>query len=49
MKAARTAAADSRGNDATKEFMVLPDTHAVSLRTTPTAAGLPAWTPATAL
>ena len=39
MKAARTAAADSHGNDATKEFMVLPDTHAVSLRTTPTAAG----------
>ena len=31
MKAARTAAADSHGNDATKEFMVLPDTHAALL------------------
>jgi Domain of Unknown Function (DUF1080)/GMC oxidoreductase len=39
MKAARTAASDSHGDDSTKEFMVLPDTHVVSLRTTPTAAG----------
>ncbi len=39
MKAARTASSDSHGIDANKEFMVLPDTHAVSLRTTPTAAG----------
>jgi choline dehydrogenase-like flavoprotein len=39
MKAARTAVADSQGNDANKEFMVLPDTHVLSLRTTPTAAG----------
>jgi choline dehydrogenase-like flavoprotein len=39
MKAARTAASDSHGDDSTKEFMVLPDTNVVSLRTTPTAAG----------
>lgn len=39
MKAARTAAADSNGNDALKEFMVLPDTHVLGLRTTVTAAG----------
>ena len=39
MKAARTAASDSNGNDAVKEFMVLPDTHVLSLRTLPTAAG----------
>ena len=39
MKAARTAAADSNGNDAQKEFMVLPDTHVLGLRTTPTASG----------
>src|SRR5258707_14053953 len=37
MKAARTAASDSNGNDAAKEFMVLPHTHALSLRTLPTA------------
>jgi hypothetical protein len=39
MKAARTAASDSNGNDAVKEFMVLPDTHVLSLRTLPTASG----------
>ena len=41
MKAARTAASDSNGNDANKEFMILPNTHVVSLRKTPTASG--AW------
>jgi hypothetical protein len=39
MKAARTAASDSNGNDAVKEFMVLPDTHVLSLCTVPTASG----------
>lgn len=39
MKAARTAAGDSNGNDASKEFMVLPDTHVLSLRSVPTASG----------
>ncbi len=39
MKAARTAVADANGNDAQKEFMVLPDTHVLGLRTTPTASG----------
>jgi hypothetical protein len=38
-KAARTAASDSNGNDAVKEFMILPDAHVLSLRTVPTAAG----------
>jgi hypothetical protein len=38
-KAARTAASDSNGNDTAKEFMILPDTHVLSLRTVPTAAG----------
>jgi len=39
MKAARTAVTDAGGNDATKEFMVLPDAHVVAIRTTQTAAG----------
>jgi hypothetical protein len=39
MKAARTAAGDSNGNDASKEFMVLPDTHVLSLRSVPAASG----------
>jgi len=39
MKAARTAAGDSNANDASKEFMVLPDTHVLSLRSVPTASG----------
>jgi hypothetical protein len=39
MKAARTAAGDSNGNDASKEFMVLPDTHVLSLRSVTTASG----------
>src|SRR6266545_2197188 len=39
MKAARTAVSDSNGNDAAKEFMILPDTHVLSLRTAPTAIG----------
>ncbi|MDA9496067.1 family 16 glycoside hydrolase [Bradyrhizobium sp. CCBAU 11357] len=39
MKAARTAAIDSNGNDAIKEFMVLPDTHVLTLRSAPTAGG----------
>ena len=39
MKAARTAVTDAGGNDATKEFMILPDAHVVSIRTTQTAAG----------
>src|SRR6476469_9210641 len=39
MKAARTAAANSNGIDAAKEFMILPDTHVLTLRTAPTAAG----------
>lgn len=39
MKASRTAATESGGNDAIKEFMVLPDTHVTSLRTAPTASG----------
>jgi choline dehydrogenase-like flavoprotein len=38
-KAARAAASDSNGNDAVKEFMILPDAHVLSLRTIPTAAG----------
>ncbi len=39
MKAARTAASDSNGNDSIKEFMVLPDTHVLTLRRVPTAGG----------
>ena len=39
MKAARTAFSDANGNDANKEFMILPDTHVLSLRTAPTATG----------
>ena len=39
IKAARTAFADSGGNDARKEFMVLLDVHVRSLRTTQTAGG----------
>jgi choline dehydrogenase-like flavoprotein len=38
-KASRTAFFDSGGNDARKEFMILPDTHVLSIRTTQTAAG----------
>jgi len=41
MKAARTAAADSNGDDAKKEFMIIGDTHVLSLRKTQTASG--AW------
>jgi len=41
LKAARTAFADSGGDDARKEFMVLPDVHVRSLRTTQSASG--AW------
>ena len=39
MAAARTAYADANGDDAKKEFMVLPDAHAVSLRTTQMGSG----------
>jgi choline dehydrogenase-like flavoprotein len=39
MKAARTAATDSNGNDGTKEFMILADTHVLSLRNAQTSAG----------
>ena len=39
MKAARTAFADSGGDDARKELMILPGTHALSLRTTQTTQG----------
>ena len=39
MKAARTAFFESNGDDAKKAFMILPDTHALSLRRTPTAGG----------
>ena len=39
MKAARTASSDFSGDDARKDFMVLPGTHVVSLRTAPTATG----------
>lgn len=39
MKAARTAFSDANGNDANKEFMILPDTHVLLLRTAPTATG----------
>src|SRR3954462_7255557 len=39
MKAARTAASDSNGSDSVKEFMVLPDTHVLTLRSVPTSAG----------
>ncbi len=39
MKAARTAVVESNGDDARKEFMIVPDTHVLSLRTTQTAAG----------
>ena len=41
MKSARTAALDSNGDDAKKEFMILPDTHVLSLRKAQTATG--AW------
>jgi choline dehydrogenase-like flavoprotein len=39
MKAARTASTTFQGNDARKDFMVLPDAHVVSLEKTATAAG----------
>lgn len=39
MKAARTASSDSNGNDTKKEFMILPNTHVVSLRKTQTVSG----------
>jgi choline dehydrogenase-like flavoprotein len=39
VKAARTAYSDSNGQDGVKEFMVLPDTHVLSVRKEPTAAG----------
>jgi choline dehydrogenase-like flavoprotein len=39
MKAARTASSDSGGNDARKEFMVVPDVHVRSLRTTQNSSG----------
>ena len=39
IKAARTAFFDASGNDANKEFVIVPGTHALSLRTTQTAAG----------
>ncbi|WP_041353433.1 hypothetical protein [Nitrosomonas eutropha] len=39
MKAARTASLEANGNDANKEFMVLPDTRVLSLRMTPMATG----------
>jgi 3-keto-disaccharide hydrolase/GMC oxidoreductase len=39
MKASRTAFFDSNGDDAKKEFMVLTDTHVLSLRKAQTAAG----------
>lgn len=38
MKAARTAVSDSGGDDARKEFMVLPNTHVNGVRVAPTAA-----------
>jgi choline dehydrogenase-like flavoprotein len=41
MKAARTAASDSNGDDAKKEFMIIGDIHVLSLRKTQTASG--AW------
>ena len=41
MKAARIAAGDSNGDDAKKEFMIIGDTHVLSLRKTQTASG--AW------
>jgi Choline dehydrogenase and related flavoproteins len=41
VKSARTAFTDVNGDDAKKEFMVLPDTHAVALRTAQTGSG--AW------
>ena len=41
MKSARTAFSDSNGDDAKKEFMILPDTHVLSLRKAQTATG--AW------
>jgi Domain of Unknown Function (DUF1080)/GMC oxidoreductase len=39
MKAARTAATEAGVSDATKDFMVLPDTHVLTLRKERTAAG----------
>ncbi len=39
MKAARAAFFDAQGNDAQKEFMILLDTHVLSMRTTTTASG----------
>lgn len=39
MKAVRTAYFDSNGDDTKKEFMVLPGTHVLSLRTTQTSGG----------
>lgn len=39
VKAARTAWTDSNGDDARKEFMILPDTHVLAVRTARTAAG----------
>jgi len=39
MKAARTAYGDAGGDDARKEFMILPNTHAHTVRAVPTATG----------
>jgi len=39
MKAARTASSDFSGDDARKDFMILPGTHVLSIRTAPTGTG----------
>jgi choline dehydrogenase-like flavoprotein len=39
MKAARAASSDFNGNDARKDFMILPDTHVLSIGTAPTGIG----------
>jgi hypothetical protein len=39
MKAARTASSDFSGGDARKDFMILPDTHVLAIRTAPTGTG----------
>jgi hypothetical protein len=39
IKAARTASSDSNGDDARKEFMLLPDTHVKSIQVTQTGSG----------
>lgn len=39
MKAARTASLDSGGDDARKDFMILSDTHVLSVRTAPISTG----------